>query len=92
MKDTQNITIALLVVTTVILLAMLVSGTQEPAYADTPIKQGDYILGTGSWTDTTDVVYVIDIATRRLVVYYLDQNKNSLDIIDAVDLERAFTQ
>lgn len=95
MRNTQNITIGLLVVTAVILGAMLLSAyttTHNTAYADTPVKGGDYILGTGAWTGKTDVVYVIDIATRRLVVYYANINNNAVDLVTTLDLEQEFTR
>ncbi len=91
MKDGQNITIGLLLVTGCILAAMLISDfTSTTAYADTPIKEGDYILGTGAASSATDLIYVIDIANRRLNVYSANINTNALDIIDTVNLDRAF--
>ena len=95
MKNPQNITIALLAVTAVIMGSMLLSGymaSPNAAYADTPIKQGDYILGTGGYTTATDLLYVIDIAARRLNVYYANINTNALDAVDWVDLNKAFQE
>lgn len=91
MKDGQNIAIGLLAATGVILAAMLISDfTSTTAYADTPIKEGDYMLGTGAVSSSTDLIYVIDIANRQLNVYIANINTNAIDIVDAVDLERAF--
>jgi len=95
MKDMQNVTIGLLLVTAVILGAMLVSSymtTNRTAYADTPVKQADYILGTGAWSEATDLVYVLDIAARRLNVYFMDTRRArpSMVLRDSVDLNQAF--
>ena len=91
MKDGQNITIVLLAVTAVILAALLISDfISTPAYADTPVKEGDYILGTGAASRSTDLIYIIDIANRQLNVYVANINTNAIDIVDTVDLERAF--
>ena len=97
MKDPQSITIGLLLATAVILAAMLVGNyatINSVAYADTPVKQGDYILGTGALTDSTDLVYVLDVATRRLNVYFANVGtvNKRLDILDSIDLEKAFEQ
>ena len=95
MKNPQNITIALLAVTAVIMGTMLLSGymtSPNAAYADTPVKQGDYVMGTGGYTPSTDLLYVIDIASRRLNVYYANINTNALDPIDRVDLDKAFQE
>jgi len=95
MKDMQNVTIGLLLVTAVILGAMLVSSymtADRAAYADTPVKQADYVLGTGAWAKSTDLVYVLDIAARRLNVYFMDTRRarKDMQLIDRVDLNRAF--
>jgi hypothetical protein len=94
MKDPQNVTIALLLATAVILLALLLasySSTDNAAYAaGTFVKQGDYILGAGAKGGNTDLVYVIDIAVRQLNVYQPDINTGTLDLMDSVDLGRAF--
>lgn len=91
MKDPQNITIGLLLATAAILAAMLITTyqtTDNAAYADTPVKQGDYILGTGAWTSSTDLVYIVDIAAGRLNVYA--KGSKSIDLGDSVDLNQAF--
>lgn len=96
MRDAQNITIGLLLVTAVILTGMLIStftSTSSIAYGDTPLKQGDYILCTGAWSRDADLVYILNIATRQLNVYYSNVSKprnKAIDLIDTVDLRRAF--
>ena len=97
MKDAQNIAIGLLLTTAVILTVILIgsythTGTNNTAYAGASVKQADYIMGTGAMDNTTDLVYVVDIATRRLNVYQSNINTNVMDILDSVDLDRAFGQ
>ena len=93
MKNSQNFMIGLLLVTAVLLAAMVAStftNTGGTAYADTAIKQGRYIMCTGAWSSTTDFMYILDIAARRVNVYYMDRNKGIVDIVDTVDLRQAF--
>ncbi|MHC4294226.1 MAG: hypothetical protein ACYSTL_01430 [Planctomycetota bacterium] len=94
MKNGQDIAIGLLAITAVVLGAMLVASftSAKPAYAAAPLKGGDYILGTGAVTSSRDLTYVVDIATKQLNVYSANTNNNTLDIVDTVDLERAFRQ
>lgn len=93
MIDTQDIAAILLTVTAVILAALLLiiyAGTVSPVYGDTAIRQGDYMLCAGARSGSTDLVYVTDIAARRLNVYYPNLNANTLELIDTVNLEQAF--
>ena len=93
MKDSQNITIALLLATAGILIAMLIATyvqTSRPAYADSPDRRGNYVIVAGAWSASTDLVYMINIAHKKLNVYYSNQGANTLELIDDVDLGRAF--
>jgi hypothetical protein len=94
MKNSQNITIVLLLVTAAILTTLLVAGyvnTTQPAYAATAqSKGGDYVMTAGSLNQESDFIYVIDIANNKLAVYYANVNTNSLMVGDKVDLARAF--
>jgi uncharacterized protein (UPF0333 family) len=94
MKNTQNVTIVLLVVTAAILTSLLVGGYvyTQPAYAGTgQSKGGDYIMAAGAYNADSDFVYVLDIANNKLAVYYSNINNNSLMIGDKpVDLAKAF--
>ena len=94
MKNTQNVTIAVLTVTACILLAMVLgSFLADRATAGVPsIKQGDYIMGTGAYSNDRDLLYLIDIAARRLNVYWPNINTNSLELVDKVDLQQAFSE
>jgi len=91
MKDTQNLTIVFLLVTAAVLAAILVGTYAAPsAYADSPYKGGDYVIARGSWAETLDIIYVLDIAAKKLNVYVPDVRNNRLDVRDTVNLEQAF--
>ncbi|MDY6914151.1 MAG: hypothetical protein SVT52_06835, partial [Planctomycetota bacterium] len=66
--------------------------TPRPTYADTSVKDGDYIMGTGAWSTATDLVYVLDIAAQRINVYTTNINTNSVELVATTDLERAFAR
>jgi len=94
MRNTQNITIGLLLVTAVVLGSLVVAtyvNTSSPAYADTSVAKYNYIMCTGAWSKSQDFLYVIDIAQRKMNVYFLDQNRNALEVIDQTDLRQAFS-
>jgi len=94
MKKTQDITIGLLVVTASVLTTLLVASYvyTEPAYGTTAATRGcgDYMISTGSFNQETDFIYVVDIATAKLNVYYPNVNTNSLELGDTVDLAKSF--
>ena len=96
MKNNGNATIVLLTLTAAIMTGMLIStwtGTQEPASAVTSMKDGAYVLCTGAWSDTLDVLYVIDIATGTLKAYAVDMSAGgpgTIRDLDTVPLSRLF--
>ena len=93
MKDTQNVTIAILLVMAAVLAVMLIGvyrGTTQQAYGDTSIKQGDYIMVTGGISEMADMLYVVDVAARRMNAYALNRDTQVMEIKDTVDLTRAF--
>ena len=93
MKDTQNVTIAMLLISAVILTVMLVAAytnTSQDAYAKTSIKQGDYIMVNGDWSPSIQLLYIVDIAANKLNVYYTPPAGNQLKLIHTVDLDKAF--
>jgi hypothetical protein len=94
MRNTQNVTIAMLSITAAVLLSiLLVNMSSDQARAgDVSVKQGDYIIGTGSGAGGHDLIYVIDIAAKKLAVYGLDINRGLIEAIDGVDLVKAFAE
>jgi len=92
MRDSRNITIGLLVVTAGILAALLVlsQSPQSARATGVSVKQGDYILLTGRFGQSTDLIYVVDIAARRLNTYVLNRNSRAIEPVDATNLAKAF--
>jgi len=93
MKNSQNITIVLLVVSAGILTAMLIGMhvTNTPtAQADTTVKQGRYIVSVGTWSSSTDFVYIVDIAAQQMNAYVADRQGRKITPLDKVDLSKAF--
>jgi len=82
-KDTQNTTIILLLVTASILTAMLVAsytGNEPAAYADASVRQGKYIMATGGYDQNIDLLYVVNIETQKLGVYAPNKARRTLDL------------
>lgn len=96
MNNTQNFTIAVLLIVAVVLGALVVStyvGTSHEAYAEASVKQSIYVMGTGFWNGTMELVYILDISARKLNAYSLDTtnpNAPRLTYVDSADLERVF--
>ena len=93
MKNTQNITISLLTVSAVIMTAMLVGiylNTSDQADAHVSIKQGEYILCTGTWSASYDLVYIINIQTGRMTAYVYNKPTRRLQNLDKTDLNAVF--
>jgi hypothetical protein len=90
MNKTQNFAIGTLLVTAAVLVALLIgSVSTNTAYGtSTSVKQGDYIMSAGELSSGLDMVYVINIATRKLNVYFTNKNTWAIDLVDTVDLER----
>ena len=92
MRNTQNITIGLLLVTAIVLAGTVVgtfTNAGASAYADTPVKQGRYVMVTGAYSSSTDFLYLLDIAAQRVNVYCID-SKKTVQRLDSVDLRQAF--
>jgi hypothetical protein len=91
MRDSQNVTIVLLLAVAAVLAALVVAThAPDPALADTSISKGNYIIVAGEWSQTLDLVYVVNIATRRMNVYFHNEDMGNVELIDSVDLERTF--
>ncbi len=92
MKDRQNITIGMLLASSVVLAVLLVViNSDNSARAESSSRAGDYILLVGQWVEGTDVLYVTDIATKRMNVYTTDINTWSINLFTSTDLEQGFT-
>lgn len=93
MNNTQNVTIVLLLISAAILSALLAGiyvNTHRPANAEVTVKQGRWIVAVGKWSSSMDLVYVVDITTRRLNAYAANRTQRRLQLLDSTDLEPVF--
>jgi hypothetical protein len=96
MKTTENNFIAILLITAAVLGVLVLgswqSRTAEAATIDRTMT-GDYIMATGSISESTSLLYVIDVSRQRLVVYGTDPSSRQVQIVDdRIDLGRIFRQ
>ena len=92
MKDTQNVTIALLCVSAAILVtvAAFTYNADQARASGAASAAGEYIMFTGEFTDSTDLLYVIDLTKQRMIAYRFDPIKNTILIQGNVDLGQTF--
>lgn len=92
MKSNQNLTIGVLSITAVIMLVgILVSGGQNSAMAIGQLDRGgDYVILTGQFNDSTEIVYITDAAAKRMNSYSYDVTTRQLAIWDTVNLDQVF--
>ena len=92
MNNTQNTTIVLLLITTAILTAMLMSGfigTEPAAYGDSAVRQGKYVMVTGAYDASVDLIYIANIESQKFCVYAPNLAKRTIDRMGlAVPLNR----
>jgi len=95
MNDQKNMTIGVLAITAVILLTavVLTIGGSGKAMAMGQIDRGgDYILVTGQFSDSSELIYITDAAAQRMNIYSYDTTTRQFTLWDTVDLRRTFTQ
>ncbi|MCP4248761.1 MAG: hypothetical protein GY778_17090, partial [bacterium] len=76
--DSKNLAIGVLSTTAVILLVglILLHSRPEPAYGFGMNAQGgDYLLTTGQMQPSQELLYVIDAALEKMLVYRFDMNR-----------------
>ncbi|UCG32070.1 MAG: hypothetical protein JSU68_10435 [Phycisphaerales bacterium] len=95
--DTKSFAIGTLSVTAVILLAALVILGQLPDArpalgSGVAMAGGDYMILTGYYERNSELLYVIDTATKRLNAYAYDMSRGKgrggLGILQSVDLTK----
>lgn len=94
MHDSKNLSIGVLSVTAMILLVGVIFATlggQSPALAiGQTDRGGDYIVVTGQFTQNSELIYVMDAATRQLNVYGYDTTRRQTMFWDSLDLTKVF--
>ncbi len=79
--DSKNLAIGVLSTTAVILLVglILLHSRPEPAYGFGMNAQGgDYLLTTGQMQPSQELLYVIDAAEEKMLVYRFDLNRKQI--------------
>jgi len=93
MKNAENITIGVLVVSAAIitglLIAVHVSNTPQ-AQAQTTIKQGQYIVSVGTYTSSYDFVYIVDIRTGRMNAYAAERQRKRVALVTEIEMAPVF--
>ena len=93
MKNSQNITIALLLVSagilTALLIGMHVSNTPS-AEAQVSVSKGQYIVSVGTYSSSQDLVYIMDITTGQVNAYAASRVRKRIQVADSVDVGQVF--
>ena len=92
MRNTQTLTIVLLLTTAVILGALLVGTyTTRRAYADSSAKGGRYVMVCGKIANNRDCLYLINVPAQQLNVYAFDTRTRMVELAFPVDLRQLFS-
>jgi hypothetical protein len=88
----DTILMVMLLVTAAVLSVLLVgSWSANKAYAGTSADhKGDYIMVTGAITDSSELLYIIDVPNKRMLAYYADPIQNTMRVVDDVNLSTTF--
>jgi len=93
MKNGQNITIGLLVVSAAILTAMLIGmhvANTPQAQAQFTMKQGKYVVSVGTYSASYDLVYIMDLTTGQVNAYAADRVRKRIQIADQMEMAQVF--
>jgi hypothetical protein len=90
MQDNRNLTIGILCVTATILFVGVVlstTGGRNEAMAIGQLDRGgDYVVVTGQFSESQELVYVTDAAAQRLNAYSYDAKIRQFTLWDSIDL------
>lgn len=87
--QSRNLAIGVLSITAVILFVGLIIVSVMPRTAvasDVSSYGGDFTITVGRVTRDTEVLYVLDNVTQRLLVYGISRKNGAVDILDGADL------
>ena len=93
MKNPQNMAIAVLLITAVVLGALVIANfaVPQPAQAASSVKGAEWIMLTAVFGNY-DLLYIVDINARKMRNYYLNDQSRTIDPVDGIDLNQAFAQ
>lgn len=89
--DSKNFAIGILSTTAVILLVglVLVQSRPEPAYAfGMTARGGDYLITTGQLQPSQELLYVLDAASEKMLVYRFDMSRKQIAIVTGESLAK----
>ena len=87
--DSKTFAIGVLSITAVILLVglVVVSALPQPAVASNVSSYGgDFTITVGRVTQDTELLYVVDNTTQRLLVYGIARKSGAVAILDKAEL------
>jgi len=93
--DSKNFAIGILSTTAVILLVglVLLETRPQPAYGfGMNAEGGDYLLLTGQMEPAEELLYVIDAASQKLIVYRFDVNRRQINVASGEKLDQLRTR
>ena len=91
MRDTQNTTIVLLLVSAAVLGALLIGNyTAREAAGDTSVRGARYVMVPGAVGRDMDAVYVINVPAHQLNIYLYDTRTKVIVPLPPVNLRQAF--
>ncbi len=92
MKDSSTILISILAATAIILVVLLFGSinTADAANSASKTINGDYIIITGGVTDSSSLVYIIHVPSKKMVVYVADRTSNRFQLVDAKRMDQLF--
>ena len=89
--ESKNLAIGVLSITAVILLVglIVVNVLPTPAHAsEASAIGGDFTVTVGRVTQDTELLYVLDNVTQRLMVYGFNRKTGAVFIVDKQDLSQ----
>lgn len=93
-NDPKNLAIGVLSITaTILLVGVLLAGlfTTQEARAFAQIDRGgDYIVVTGQFSSTSELIYVTDAAAQRMNLYSYETTTRQFVLWDSIDLRAVF--
>jgi hypothetical protein len=90
--NSKNLTIGVLSITAVILFVgmIIVNVSPQPAVAGNVSSYGgDFTITVGRVTRDTEILYVLDNTTQRLLAYGINRKTGAVSILDKADLATA---
>ncbi|MCB9851061.1 MAG: hypothetical protein H6817_10210 [Phycisphaerales bacterium] len=87
--NSKNLAIGVLSITAVILFVGIILVNVQPNAAvasNVSSYGGDFTITVGRVTRDTEILYVLDNTTQRLLAYGIDRRSGAVNILDKADL------